>query len=118
VDAPLRQLARGLPYRLGMNRPRRTFPSQQPSHRGEAVVDEQLGAVEEGGVVAEQEEGGLGDLLRLAHAALLRGDGGVGRVDALRGEPLELALAVTPPRSSPTCSPRPSAAIQTIGAPG
>lgn len=59
-----------------------TLEHDWSSNRGEAVVDEEVGAVYEAGFIACEIERGLGYILGFADAALLGSDGGLRYVDA------------------------------------
>src|SRR5512147_1148846 len=64
------------------------------SHRGKAVVHEEMRAVDETRLVARKKQGSARHLLRLANAALLHGKGGVGHIDTKLVELGDFAQAV------------------------
>src|SRR5215475_13394086 len=64
------------------------------SHRGEAVVNEEMRAVDEARLVASEKQGSARHLLRLANTALLNGKGRIRHVDTKLVELGNLTQAV------------------------
>ena len=54
-----------------------------------------MGAGDEGGLIGEQEQRGMGDIARLAQAALLGGNRCLGGIHTQRGQLLDFAPATS-----------------------